>query len=455
VLAFELEYLLGRSFAGSFQDRSQPEWPPHPGRLFSALAAAYFENGRDAREREALEWLERQAPPGIRAGEPGASQAPVAYVPTNYPGDGVPVLRGKQPRYFPAQAPSETTVHFVWPADPPPGVADALDSLASRTAYLGKACSLVRMRVVTDAPAPDFEPDPSGEEALRVPSKGRLVELERLFQADQQVSPGAQHRYSRTARRAPLKPASTDFGSMFIYRVTDGPGLPIEAALTVTEAVRSALLAVAGNPGPAPPILNGHEGGSHCAIAALPFVGGQHGDGRLMGFAVILPRPSELGERRRVLRACATLQENGLHIGDLAFWRVQAAEADDPARTLRPLTWIGPSREWRTVTPILLDRFPKKNGPAVEDILRLSCTRAGLPEPASITHGPYSELKGVPPVPSFRLVRKGEERSRWGVHATLTFADEIRGPALLGAGRFFGLGLLQPQMEDRNGSARF
>ena len=39
MLAFEVEYLLGRVFSGDFRDREEPEWPPHPARLFSALDA--------------------------------------------------------------------------------------------------------------------------------------------------------------------------------------------------------------------------------------------------------------------------------------------------------------------------------------------------------------------------------------------------------------------------------
>jgi CRISPR-associated endonuclease Cas1 len=175
MFALEVEYLLGRSFAGDFRDRSEPEWPPDPGRLFSALAASFFENGMDPAERSALEWLERQGPPGIRAGTAGGPVKTVAFVPTNYPGDAVPALRGKQPRVFAAQGPSEPLVHFVWrDADPLPEVASVLDKLAGCAAYLGKACSVVRMRA-TDSPLePNYVPDPAGERVLRVPSPGRL-----------------------------------------------------------------------------------------------------------------------------------------------------------------------------------------------------------------------------------------------------------------------------------------
>jgi len=449
MLAFEVEYLLGRSFAGDYRDRSESEWPPHPGRLFSALAAAYFEDGDNRDEKAALEWLERQTPPHLRAGTPGTSTRALAFVPTNYVGDGPPVLRGKQPRHFPAQGPSETLVYFIWPdACPAAETVAALDALASRTAYLGKACSVVRMRVTEEAPEPNFGPDTAGDRVLRVPSRGRLEELRWLFAADQRPSSGAQQRYRKLDEQA-VDPTAVDseFGQMAVFRKKAGPGLPIEGTLTVTEAVRAALMSNAGAAGRLTELIHGHTRDTHCAIAALPFVGREHADGHLMGFAVILPRAVGLTDRRTVLAACGRIAERGLHIPGVGDWEVEADDAISLNQTLRPATWIQPSKKWRTVTPILLDRFPKKNGPSVEEILTASCRRIGLPDPETIEHGPYSEVAGVPPAPSFRLRRAGEDRPRWAVHAALSFPRAVRGPVVLGAGRYFGLGLMRPERE--------
>jgi CRISPR-associated protein Csb2 len=446
VLTMEVEYLLGRSFAGDFKQRSQPEWPPHPGRLFLALAAAYFESGADAQEKAALEWLESQKPPHIHAGEAGEGPTPMAFVPTNYAGDGPPVTRGKQPRFFPSQGPSETLVHFVWPdAAAEAETAAALDRLASRTAYLGKSCSVVRMRVTDSAPEANYAPDSEGEEVLRVPSKGRLAELERLFEADQRASPGAQHRYRRAGGGQP-EAVQSEFGQMIVFRKKTGPGLSIDATLTLTECARRALMGNAGADGPMSELIHGHNGDTHCAIVALPFVGREYADGHLMGFAVVLPRRAGLQDRASVLRACSVLVDRGLDIPG-GRWAVEPEEEAALNQTMRAATWTRPARVWRTVTPILLDRFPKRNGPGVEDILAASCRRIGLPVPVSMQHGPYSAVEGVVPVPAFRLQRSGEDRSRWGVHAVLAFGAPVRGPILLGAGRYFGLGLMRPDKE--------
>ena len=448
MFAFEVDYLLGRSFAGDFGDRSASEWPAHSGRLFSALAASYFESGASPVEKAALEWLERQAPPHLNAGEAGQGEAPVAYVPTNYQGDLPPVLRKKQPRYFPAQGPSEAQIYFIWPdAEPPADIAAALDDLAGRTGYLGKACSLVRMRVTDSAPAANYVPDAAGNIAMRVPSRGRLEELAWLYRADRQVTAGAQQLYRRTDQEAVAEAAETEFGPMTVFRRTAGPGLPIEAALTLTEAVRAAIMSNAGEGGPMEGLIHGHNGGTHCAIVALPFVGREHADGHLLGFAVVVPRAVAAKERRAVYGACAELGERGIHIPGVGDWVVEPVEETTMQHNLRAATWTRPARVWQTVTPILLDRFPKKNGASVEDILTRSCRRIGLPEPASIEHEPYSKLEGVPPVPAFRLRRAGDDRPRWGVHARIEFPWPVRGPVLLGAGRYFGLGLLRPEKE--------
>lgn len=445
MFAFEVEYLLSRSFAASFLDRDASEWPPHPARLFSALAASYFENGAPERERLALEWLEKQPAPLLHAGEASEANVPDAFVPANYvkKGDYLPILRNKQPRTFPAQSPSDAVVHFIWPkSQPDSDIATCLDDLASRTAYLGRSCSVVRMRVTLEAPPPNYEPGIDGNEFLRVPAPGRLAELKHLFLANQRPTPGLQLRY-RSIGATPETPLVSNFDRMEIFRKISGPNLPIEAALTVTTAVRAALMHNAEHNGYLTALLHGHDDSPHCSIAALPFVEHKHADGHLMGFAVIFPRNTKPADRRAVVAACMDLCEKGLNIPSVGDWKIESAETTALTQTLRASTWTNPSTTWQSVTPVLLDRFPKKNGRTVEDILILSCERIGLPAPR-VCHGPYSSLKGVSPVPSFRLRRKPEERPRWGVHATLTFPSSVRGPILLGAGRFFGLGLMKP-----------
>ncbi len=260
MLAFEVEYLLGRVYAGDFSDRSEPEWPPHPSRLFSALSAAHLEGNRSRKERRALEWLEQQGPPAIHAAQPGNANKVTVFVPTNYPDDGIPELRGRQPRSFPAQAPADPVVHFIWPeAHPDEEVICALDKLANRVGYLGKACSFVRMCIAERIPAPNFIPDSSGRDVIRTVSSGRLADLEWRFEANLPPTPGSQQKYRRIETDSSGEDIrDSNFGEMLVFRRESGVGLPIEATLTLTDAVRTALLSNAGRNGVIPDVISGH-----------------------------------------------------------------------------------------------------------------------------------------------------------------------------------------------------
>ena len=83
-IGIEVNFLTGRFVATCHNDRRQPEWPPHPARLFSALVSAWADAEEpDATERAALEWLESQAPPDIAASEAVARRAVSHFVPVN------------------------------------------------------------------------------------------------------------------------------------------------------------------------------------------------------------------------------------------------------------------------------------------------------------------------------------------------------------------------------------
>jgi CRISPR-associated protein Csb2 len=444
MLAIEVEYLMGRSYATDFRDDTAPEWPPHPDRLFEALVAAHHDTFSVDGEDSVLRWLETLGAPQIAAGEKGHAASVVNFVPTNYNGklgSPHPDQRGRQPRVFPVQSPSSPVVHFVWTAaDPDQATRDKLGSLLARVPSLGRACSLVRMRLGEPSVPPAYVPDPKGEEVLRVFGEGRLDELETLYKLGQRPSPAPQMRYGRARVKTPV-PESC-FGEMIVLRRVEGRGLPIEAALTLSAALRKALMSLSEYDPALCGFFSGHGEELHCAFAALPFVGHEYSDGRLMGVAVVLPRITSTAQRRKVLRACASIVMINLKDeGDL--WDVELCGLDIPQQALRPQVWSGPSATWASVTPILLDRFPKRNLP-VEDILAVACERAGLPRPIEIEHAAFSEIRGVSPVSEFRLQRSKEDKPRWGVHAKFRFEAPVRGPILLGAGRFFGLGLLRP-----------
>lgn len=84
MFAIAIELLAGRYTAMQFNDRSRPEWPPHPARLHSAMVAAWADSDEpDPGERAALCWLEAQGAPEIHCGEPGRRAVVTHFVPVN------------------------------------------------------------------------------------------------------------------------------------------------------------------------------------------------------------------------------------------------------------------------------------------------------------------------------------------------------------------------------------
>jgi CRISPR-associated protein Csb2 len=206
----------------------------------------------------------------------------------------------------------------------------------------------------------------------------------------------------------------------------------------------------------APDLLHGHARRPHCTFLPLPFVGHTHADGHLLGFALTLPKEISKADRPAVLSALAKLKQ--IHLPGGCTWRVASA-ADDPRRTLWRSNWMGPSCYWSTVTPLVLDRFPRlgKPGRRVEDIIARSCQDAGYPVPVEIATHFTSPLRGVPPSWAFRVRRSESDPCRPYTHVTLRFERSMHGPLVLGAGRYFGLGLFQPlkarvSVDDDDGS---
>ena len=81
--AIEMNLLTGRYVATNYNDRQSGEWPPHPARLFSAMVAAWAEDGSEPEERAALEWLEDQGAPEIAASGAAHRKVVSHFVPVN------------------------------------------------------------------------------------------------------------------------------------------------------------------------------------------------------------------------------------------------------------------------------------------------------------------------------------------------------------------------------------
>jgi CRISPR-associated protein Csb2 len=454
MLALEVEFLLGRYSASDYRHRDRPEWPPHPARLFSALTAALYQSGFGAPARAALLWLEVQAPPQICAPEAYRQAATTAFVPVNDPAaDYLPSRIERQPRAFPSMVPERPAVHFVWPdARPDAALLAFLQQIARAVTYLGGSRSPVRVRVCDAPPAPVWVPDEAGALVLRVPARGRLEQLEWCFENDLRPPPGAFQAYAPAPRRYRNAVAQSVFGEPVVFRLSGPAFMGAERALKLTDALRAAVLCLAGKGGaPVPGLLSGHGDHPHAAYVALPFVSEcrEHADGHVLGLAIILPRAVDSALRRQALRHVAALRHLDVPgAGRLTLERITAAAPSQV--NLRPQTWAGPAATWASATPVLLDRFPKKNYP-IERVIAHACCFVGLPEPRAVRAGRFSPLRGIGACGGFLTVRHAGDAPRLSRHVTLTFDRPVLGPVLLGAGRYFGLGLLRPLRRFRAG----
>ncbi len=440
MLALRIQYLTGVVAAQDRGDRRRAEWPPHPDRLFSALVASWGRGGRDAAGKRALEWLEAQAPPAVAccaADRVGFRDAVTHYVPRN---DLAEVDKGRNARTFPAALPEDPVVHMIWrEADPGPHRA-ALARLAGDVAWLGHSSTLVAVRLVEDAPAPRYVPSPRGTGALRTPRPGRLDTLEEAHGEGRLAAPGGWTLYPEPG--VPRPPAPAVFGEWTVFRRVGGVGMELRHAAVLTHAVHRALVDLADDP--VRPLISGREKDGavtrapHVALVPLANLDHEHADGAIMGFAVIRPPGLDAAETLHVDKALARLDHVRTAAGPMAVERL----ATPDRAGLKPGRYTRPSRRWVTVTPMLLDRHPRKSLPAAEIVAR-AVEATGLPRPRRITLGAWPVVAGVPH-PRLMLPRPGREHGKPLLHVLLEFDRPVRGPVLIGAGRFFGMGLCLP-----------
>jgi CRISPR-associated protein Csb2 len=448
MLALEVTFLLGRYSATDYRDRDQPEWPPHPARLFSALVAASYQAGLGESARATLLWLESQPPPHVCVPRAASQAGVTAFVPVNDPvADYLPTRVERQPRSFPSVVPERPVAHFVWPdACPDATLFGLLHQVAQAVTYLGSSRSPVRVSLCDSPPPPTWVPDEGGALVLRVPSSGRLEQLDWCFDNGLRPPPGTFQAYAPADTPSPVPPAESVFGELVTFRLGGPVRMEVQTTLKLTDALRGAVLSLAGEGGrPVPGLLSGHGEHPHAAYLALPFVSErqEHADGHVMGVAVAFPRLIDPGVRRQSLRPLAALQHLDVPgVGRLPLERITAQSPDPPAN-LRAATWSRPSASWATATPVLLDRFPKK-GATAEEIVVEACRYIGLPRPREVTPSRFSPLFGVEPSGRFLKTRRVGDPPRLSTHVTLTFYRPVRGPVLLGAGRYFGLGLMRP-----------
>jgi len=416
------------------------------------------------------------------------------------------LTRDRQPRTFARAWLAEDTVYLLWPdAIVEPRVAAALESLCSKVTRIGHSSSIVQMWVARpdEATEPTWVPDDERAELqLRVAGPGTLEDLERRYNAEaveayaSLVVTADDHRDRRAQQRAkrrlreefggeppqqlrphislyqgyarpkerdpqPATPATVFSPHLVIFALErrSGPlaALGLRAVLGVFDRWREALVSQSNDaPERVREIVSGHDRdggrleGPHLAFIPLGFVGHAHADGHLLGVGAALPIELDAEERRQVLRVLGRVHE--LRMGPLGVWALIRDLGDRPPLNLQPETWTAHPRgatHWATVTPIAFDRHPKEKEPGayhreVAEMIAEACTAIGLPRPRHVVATPVSAHLGAPAGHEFPRLKRKDGTERRHTHAILVFDEPVRGPVLVGAGRYRGYGVCRP-----------
>lgn len=399
----------------------------------------------------------------------------------------LPIHRKKAGLPIPAVVPDHPIVEFVWPTVNPADADQHLPTLrriAARVGYLGRSRSLVVVGIdLLDGAQPSepdlsmtLVPDSHGDRQFRVPTPGRLAYIVDHYthggrSGKPDPSPPCRYRIHDDGTNAD-RPLATVFDRLWILRPPpNAPTLPIEATVMLTRRLRAALLDCCDNADAATKaLISGHGEHPHPAFLALPFVhpAQRHADGSIKGVAIAFPRGTSDDVLAAVAGGLSRMRANGLSLTGIGVWRLEQVFADvPPIRTLDAQTWLGPrggARVWTTATPMVFGRFPKPNrGGEVGEVLE--SLRLVSPSPrdgtttladhvVEIAIDRHSPLHGTAPSWHFKAARDrggkhpAQPPARHIRHVTLRFDRPVCGPLLLGAMRYFGMGLMRPVEDD-------
>lgn len=490
MFAIAWQYLTGRAVATDPTDRQAAEWPPHPDRVFQALVAAWGGSGSMETHRQALEWLAHQGAPHLAA--PLASESaddagvwsgasPKMYVAVNdiegplrgeYRDDALlPAHRTRKERYFPATVIGDHHCALMWPtASPTAQQSLVLNELCNAVINIGHSSSLVRMWIADTPPKAVWIPTGSERTAelhLRVPDPQRVATLISAYQ-EALVQCAA-----RPGSPVPLPPrapwqayvsaavADMPHGSfaqrLIVLRRTGGDAVGLVQTLALSTALRDTINSHASKE--ISSLVSGHAPDGtpldrpHLAIIPLPFVGSEHADGHVLGFALALPHDVSADDEEALWQALAKASDP-----ETGAIRVVAGRAGSidlapeqrpaPPQALRSIRWCKSATTWATVTPLVLDRQPPRRHAdhsawTIEQIT-LACVRQGLPAPSEVAVLGSSHWIGASPAQAMPAWVRKDGTRRWHTHAVISFPVPIVGPLVLGAGRYRGYGLCAP-----------
>ena len=306
---------------------------------------------------------------------------------------------------------------------------------------------------------------------------GQLAALEQEYERHQAIRPrslpfrGIRYREtepSKADRRDPLLPDTA--GDWIVFELEPRHRrIPTIRTVELARVLRGSVLSHVADPPPEG--VSGHltdgtpTSAPHISFLALPYVGHEHADGRIMGMVISFHAALTGRHARPTLRGIGKWErESGdrpLQLrmgpgGTVEIWRRQPPFI---LVSLRPEVWARPSQWWTSALPWRCPRIQAisageahEPGPEPGHAPRRPSSSPasmwGLPPPVDVRASLVPHLVGARPAQDFPVFRQGRGASggvvRRLVHASVRFPDEVSGPLVLGSGRFMGLGLMRP-----------
>lgn len=478
-LCITVRWLDGR-YHGLMHRDGPPEWPPSPYRLFQALVAGVARRGELHGDLgKSIEWLQakERKPPIIIAPRSRSGQIITRFVPNN-DADKKPNrqdrLTAKTLR--PTIMLDRPEVHYLWPVDgdcPHERLIEASRYLSCLGWGIDMAYADARLldeegvgllSGVRWFPKPGTLRD---DGLLRVPKEGTMDDLCRAHASAlnriQHGKPLGIVDKPRIYESVFYTGADRPVGrprALFKLRTTrDGPfSYPHAKLMHIAGMVRRAAIKAVDPVSGYPPegirdaaawvetFVAGH--GPECvetygrfSYIPLPSVGHEHADAMIRRVMIVAPfgHDNELAHLADQLDG-VRLEPEGGGEGPV-LWRMRL---DDVTRT-----YVGPSRTWATVTPIILpghdDHKPAKTVKLIERAFRQS----GVEQTCEFT------WSAVPNFPNCLTAHKYDQHKRragyyrpnhleslTGVHLRVVFEHSVAGPLCVGSGRHCGLGIL-------------
>lgn len=468
------------------------DWPPSPAKLMQALVAGANTGCRSLdwpTSRAALKWLEQLPPPEIIAPDIVRGFGFKSYAPNNdsdarkvvelvRQGHGLSeamrrdaMITTKHYNPLILAEGEEVAIHYLWTLSSSPHAHDLLLTehickLSRQLLALGWGVDVAigdgRVVPQSEALPPGKRYIPAwggGTSILKMPTEGFVEDLERAYGAFRQRMIGkavdADTR-PRAYRPVPYRIVGEPLGRLCVpfdlldvqgeerqsFRFEDG----MLIAAWLRHAARKRFLLEGWDSDRIDAYVSGHtlHGAENHRLSyvPLPSIGHVHSDARHRRALVVLPFNDEYAdESLSILYRMAGDSLEALDSDQPQAWLGKADKTRDTVLG----RYLEPSKEWLSVTPVILHGRDYDGGSfrprKAEKLILQALTESGYPM-ENIAEFSYQAAPYWRGPSSARNVRVPKHLEKWPrYHVRVSFKEPVSGPVIAGIGRHYGLGV--------------